>query len=119
MAIDKQSEQNVLQNLNKFIRKTNGLTHQGILAALLFVQREAVKRTPVDEGVLRKSYYKKLLLTNKNHPAGEIGNTAEYAKVQHENLEYKHTVGEAKFLEKAIVLNTRTILDIITQRLKV
>lgn len=119
MAVDKSSEQKVLENLNKFILNTKGRTQEGIMAALLHIEKAAIAKTPVDTGNLRNSFYRKNLVFKDNFPAGEIGNTAEYALYVHENLESKHPVGEAKFLEKAIVENSRVILDIIVSRIKV
>lgn len=119
MVIDKRSEQKVLENLNKFISATRGRTQAGIMAALLLVQESAISRTPLDTGNLRGSFYKKPLVTTSDKPAGEIGNTAEYAIHVHENLDSRHPIGESKFLEKAILDNTGAILDIIVSRIKV
>ena len=118
MALKKTGEKEVLANLNKFIRSRQGLTRAGLNDAALLIIQEAVPITPKDEGLLRKKFYKKHLIF-KGSPAIEIGNDAEYAAVQHENLEFKHTVGEAKFLEKALVRNVGRIKDIIVRRLKV
>lgn len=119
MVIDRRSEDRVLRNLNQFILATKGRTQAGIQTALSFIENKAVVKTPVDTGNLRNSYYKKALTFKKDFPAGEIGNTAEYALYVHENLESKHTIGEARYLEKAIVENVQTIQNIIASRIKV
>lgn len=118
MAVDKRSVNRVLANLNKTILNINGRTQAGLVNAGLLVVEKAIPLTPKDEGLLRNRYYTRNIV-HKNRPAVEIGNTAEYAMVQHENLEFRHTQGEAKFLEKAITRNASKIVDIISSRLKV
>jgi len=118
MAVKFKGEEKVLKNLNDFIMATKGRTHAGMKDAALFIIENATPITPIEFGNLRKSFYKKPLLL-KGEPALEIGNNAEYAVYVHENMESNHPVGEAKFLEKTIVRNTRTIMDIIASRLKV
>jgi hypothetical protein len=118
MAVNRASEQKVLENLNKSIFQIKGRTQAGIMAALLHIEQAAIAKTPVDTGNLRNSFYRKAL-TFKDFPSGEIGNTAKYALYVHENLKSRHAVGEAKYLENAIIENSRAILDIIISRLKV
>lgn len=67
------------------------------------IMTEARKRTPVDTGALRASG----LVEPPTVSAGKVGVTlgfggpaAPYAVVQHERLDYHHTVGQAKFLEQ-------------------
>jgi len=71
-----------------------------------FVMTNAKERTPVEFGVLKAS--------GQTHPpkvkAGEVsvaltfgGDAREYAIYVHENLHAFHPVGEAKFLERAVL----------------
>lgn len=120
MAIGRvKGEEEVLKNLNRFILATKGRTQQGILRALKFIEPIAVEKTPVDTGALQNSFYTRLLVFRGKFPAGEIGNTSEYAIFVHEDLEARHLNGEAKFLSNAILSNTRTILDIIASHIRV
>jgi len=67
------------------------------------VMTEAKKRTPVDTGALRSSgLVEPPLLTGASVEVsfGFGGPAAPYAVVQHERLDYRHTVGQAKFLEQ-------------------
>lgn len=118
MAIKPKGNDKVLKNLNTWIRNQRGLTVQGIADALSLIQRKAIRKTPIDTGNLRGSFYRE---TGKigTRPVGEIGNNAEYAIYVHENLENHHPKGEAKFLENAILENISDITRIITSRLKV
>jgi hypothetical protein len=117
MAVNQNSVDNVLKNLNETIREIEDKSVIGIKRALMFIEKQAVKRTPVDTGNLRNSFYKKTLKLLGGKPAGEIGNTAEYAIYVHENLESHHRVGEAKFLENAIIENSDRIVKIIAENI--
>jgi hypothetical protein len=67
------------------------------------VMTEAKTRAPIDTGVLRASGY--VTIPSATNPKVEIGfgGAAEpYALVQHERTEFRHEVGEAKFLQNAI-----------------
>jgi hypothetical protein len=46
-----------------------------------------------------------------------VGYTARYAVYQHENLQYNHTVGEAKFLEKPVRMEAHRLTDEFRTRL--
>ena len=119
MAVKPKGQDKVFAALNKSIQGIRGRTHTGIMRAVNKVKTDAIKKTPVDTGNLRGSFYTKPLVFKKDYPAGEIGNTAEYAVYVHENLESNHPVGEAMYLGKAIVENKNEILRLITQDLKV
>lgn len=66
---------------------------------------EVKRRTPVDRGPLRASEH----VTPPEIRGREIeaaivagGPSAPYARSQHENLTYRHTVGQAKFIESVM-----------------
>lgn len=93
----------------------------------LIVQKESMKRTPVDVttkgggGTLRDShetsmpYYKGKLL-NVDIKVG--GPAADYAVVQHEDLTFKHKVGQAKFLESVILEAAPNMLERVGRRMR-
>ena len=63
------------------------------------VEAETKRRTPVDTGRLRTS------IQSREFPSaleGEVGTRVVYAIIQHENLHFRHRVGEAKFMENAV-----------------
>jgi hypothetical protein len=69
------------------------------------IMTEAKKRTPVDDGFLRNSGYVTLPTRRGGDTfveAGFGGAAKTYAVKQHEELSYRHEVGEAKYLENAI-----------------
>ena len=75
------------EELNRAVKKT-----------ALLVSGEAKRRTPVDTGRLKTSIKSK---TSKRELAGEVFTEVRYAIPVHENLRARHTVGEAKYLERA------------------
>lgn len=79
-------------------------TAAAVYVAANVVMTNAKQRAPIDTGVLRASGYVTLPVPSKN-PKVEVGfggAAAPYALAQHEHTEFKHEVGEAKYLEKAI-----------------
>lgn len=108
-------EAEILANLEKAILGINKSANRGVTKALEFVKVKAIPKTPLDEGPLRASYFVKV---GKRWTSGVIVNTAPYALEQHENLEYFHPHGEAKFLERAVMQNLPAIGNIITGEMK-
>lgn len=49
---------------------------------------------------------------------GYGGEAAPYARVQHERLDYNHTVGQAKYLEQPLTQMAPSMPDAIARRLK-
>jgi hypothetical protein len=71
----------------------------------LYIQRNSMRRTPVDTGALRASHE----TTEPTFKGGEIevaiqvgGPAAPYGFIIHERLDLNHRVGEAKFLERSV-----------------
>jgi len=78
-------------------------TARALYAAGNAVMTDAKQRAPIDTGVLRASGY--VTLPDPQSPRVEVGfggAAAQYALIQHERTEFRHEVGEAKFLENAI-----------------
>jgi hypothetical protein len=76
---------------------------KALLAAGEIVVAAAKKRTPVDTGALRANV--NMTPYNITSEGGNlnIAYLQEYAPYVHERLELRHRVGEAKFLENAIM----------------
>lgn len=130
----------VQRNLAKAIEGVIVNNAEGIALAGKFVEGEAKKLTPVDEGTLRLSAFSKSVGTKEN-PAVVIGNTAEYAAAVHEapmtlkgqpRSNFGKTGGgesfgggsgkgnywdggENKFLEKAVINNLSKIVNLIAK----
>lgn len=104
---------NIMAKTNIEIMKIKTRTTRGITKALLKIKRESIKMTPVNTGNLRGSCYTDTFRTFKG-PIGEIGYTAYYAPYVHEtNRAYRAKGTSWKFLEKALMQNKKTIINII------
>lgn len=76
------------------------------------IMAEAKMITPVDLGVLRDSGHvlpPKITAKEVEITAGFGGAASDYAVVQHERLDYNHTVGGPKFLERPFLAHMPTI----------
>lgn len=111
----------------------------GLFEAGSIIQGDAMEKTPVDTGNLRASAFTiTASLTNTGNTAaptvearqlakttptevtavvGFGGPSAPYALVQHERTDLKHTVGEAKFLHKAVQQNASKVPVIVGKHL--
>lgn len=77
----------------------------GLYQAAEQVRGNSMERAPVDFGALKGSHYVTLPEIDGDKVSvivGAGGPAKDYAIVQHENLTFRHEVGEAKFLEKAV-----------------
>ncbi len=64
--------------------------------------RDAIPRTPSEEGELVDSAFVSLPIKTPRGTVVVFGYGAEHAIFVHERTDVQHTVGESKFLEKAI-----------------
>lgn len=108
------------------IKKVKRYTAKAMTDVTLDLLGKAVERAPVDTGDLRGSGYANInnttvakgtkdgvtligsaLATDSDEVVGEVGFTAEYALVQHEDLSFNHPQGgQAKYLEQPFDRNT-------------
>ena len=79
-----------------------------LTTAMEHIRQVAVSRTPIEEGTLRRSATVKVQGLNAS-----IRYDGPYARYQHEKLELRHEVGQAKFLESALFSESKTALNII------
>lgn len=78
---------------------------RGAVAKALFeeasnIHRESQRLVPVDTGVLRSTGIVEVNAEGLNFKISYGGPAAPYAARQHEDLSYKHTTGQAKYLEE-------------------
>lgn len=97
-----------LADMKAAMRRGEKLFRQGVAAGIYAlgneVMTDAKKRSPVDLGTMRGSGY----VTEPKDDGKTIelelgfgGPASDYVVRQHEDLGLRHTVGEAKFLERA------------------
>lgn len=100
------------KSLKKYPEISAPKIQDAISKSVFQVKREAVPRTPVDEGRLKAGYREKFgILT------GTLRNPVEYAFKQHEG-NFRHTVGERKFMEKGLTRSLGRINSFFEQALE-
>ena len=118
MAVNKQSLNSVVTNLNNAIRNIEGDIGKGVRAATLFIEGESNETVPHDKGVLINSSFSGY---DPQAKRGRVGYTAKYAPYVHEmpaSFNFTKPGTGPKFLQKAIANNRDTILNIIASRVK-
>jgi hypothetical protein len=103
-----------LTGIEKALKDASERVPNSLKAALFHegqrVRAISVSKTPLDLGILRGSAYVSRPVDLPSGPAVEVGYAGDadaYAVVQHERTDFKHRVGEAKFLEKALAENAQ------------
>ena len=97
-------------------QKGSGFRPKGVDSTKFTTEAEGTKvRKDTDDlkGVVKESLNSSIL-----KPEVGVGFGAAYAIFVHEDLEANHTVGEAKFLEKAIKDNVVQILRIVAEEVR-
>lgn len=83
-------------NSSGAIRAVTRATRKSTIDLMEEVKKRAVEYCPLDKGDLRASarveYYSSSTVCYFDEP---------YALIQHENLNFKHKIGQAKYLERA------------------
>jgi hypothetical protein len=97
---------NFKKQLEELLRKKLEESKKALYIEALKIMAVSIMRTPVDTGALRASHSVSRPETNGDDTSVTIsvgGPSAPYAIYVHENLEAHHPVGQAKFLESAIL----------------
>ncbi|MEF2919318.1 MAG: hypothetical protein U0O22_02480 [Acutalibacteraceae bacterium] len=130
----KTAEQNLQEEINKLTEKGG----KGLLDALFYVGAESQKRAPKDNGDLRGSLQvelgEKLYAQGVNDKGnnyveivgkipeqlkeGKVSFNTEYAATQHEQINYHHENGQAKYLESVLIESQERILNCIAGKIK-
>jgi len=96
---------NAYGNVGKIVRKEMS---DALNKSAAVVERSAKRKTPVDQGHLRRSIQKGHKARSGDKQVS-VGSNVKYALSQHENLHFRHTTGEAKFLDNALRQNESRI----------
>lgn len=105
----KQVEAELRRHLSAVQRAAEAALYQGGS----IIMTEAKQRAPLDVGTLRNSGYVTLPRTDSEGTFVEVGfggAAKAYAVRQHEELSYRHDVGEAKYLERAINATEKEVM---------
>lgn len=91
------------RELKRIAKAAPGALARGLYQMGVEVQAEAVRRAPVETGILRTSGYVAPPEQEDGEPSVEVGFGTVYAAVQHEGVDFEHPRGgEAKYLENAV-----------------
>ncbi len=116
MKVTTTGQQKIRENILRL-----GKAYPAAMAAALYklgvtILAEAVRRAPVEYGVLRSSAYASPPQGEGVKANVEIGFGTVYAVPQHERMDYRHPKGgEAKYLEKAIQQFAPTSLQLLAK----
>ena len=91
--------------LNALLNRMSDISEEGLNDVVLDLKGKSQRVAPLEEGDLRGNATAEVKKTN-NGFVGEVGFGEEYALRQHENLNYHHNEGQAKYLEGPLVENT-------------
>jgi Bacteriophage HK97-gp10, putative tail-component len=91
----------VKANLSKFCKMAPKAAAAALYQIGLRIEADAKRRTPVDTGRLRNTAFTSPPTVVNGEVMVIVGFGTNYAIYVHENLAAHHTVGEAKFLERA------------------
>lgn len=90
---------------------------EAVQMAMEHVKEVSVELTPIEEGTLRRSA-KAGVEVNGEEVVGYVHYDGPYARYQHEKMELRHKVGQAKFLETAMFTQSDEALKIIAAQLR-
>jgi len=93
----------VMERLDYYSKRCPEAVIAGLMELGERVAADAVERTPVDSGRLRSTAYVAPPEMGGRGRSVEVGFGTDYAVHVHENTSARHAVGEAKFLEKAVL----------------
>lgn len=122
VEFDLKGTEEVLAKLAKLAREAPFVSAQALrIEAEVIMTRSKAEFVPVDLGTLRSSGR---VRQSKFRPGGDIevelsfgGAAAPYALIQHEELRFRHKVGEAKYLEKPVMAAIPGMNDRLAKRI--
>ena len=91
---------------------------KGVMLSLPGIKLRSQELTPVDEGLLKASHYSDIQEVSKKKVVGVVGATQDYAIYVHEDLQARHTTGQAKFLTTALKEREQKTIQIIKASIK-
>lgn len=102
-------------NGHKLTARLKAAGRRGTRAAGTRLRALALPLTPLDRGPLRKAASVKGV---NQEPVALVVFDSPYAVRQHEELDYNHTVGQAKYLEQPLNQHRNELMGIIAQHMR-
>lgn len=112
-----------IANIDRFKRAVPQAVWSAYIVEAEELLTESKRECPVDTGNLRASGHADYGLapssvSDINIKVGYGGPAAAYALIQHENLEFNHTVGKAKYLEDPFNRRKKGMFERVAKRVR-
>ena len=93
----------------------DGSVRESLLGVCGDLKGKAQRLAPYRHGGLRGSAFYETSIDAAGHIQGTVGFTMPYAARQHEEMDYRHTDGQAKYLEQPLKENSAQYVDSIAE----
>lgn len=122
-ATSQKSVQDARKNLTNFLRQLDTVPIDELEKSAKRIKVEAIAKVPYKTGKLERSIYVRVS-KDKKRPGIVAGASARskdgynYAGIQHENVNYHHTKGQAHFISEPFNAEVKRLVQRIRRRLK-
>lgn len=120
IVIEVKGADELIKNLFRVMREFPKVAAQALYEEAQVEAAESKRRTPIETGALRASTHVTKPEIDSDGIEVKIkvgGPSAPYALRQHEDLEYHHDVGQAKFLESTILESAPHMVKRVARRI--
>lgn len=123
-ATSQKSVQDARQKLTKFLKKLDTVPTEELEKSAQRIKTDAIAKVPYRTGKLERSIYCRVA-KDKRRPGLVAGASARssggynYAGIQHENVYYQHTKGQAHFISEPFNAEVKRLKQRIRRRLKI
>lgn len=115
IEVTKESITEVRDGLRALARASLAATLEGMLIEAQKIEAAAAEQVPVDTGRLRSTHS---VTADPSRTGWVIGFGTDYAIYVHEDMEARHPVGNAKFLERPFVSALSGMLERVTSHVR-
>ena len=122
-ATSRKSVQDARKNLTDFLKKLDTVPAEELEKSAQRIKAEAIAKVPYKTGKLERAIYVRVA-KDKKRPGIVAGASARstsgynYAGIQHENVDYQHTKGQAHFISEPFNAEVKRLKQRIKRRLK-
>ena len=122
-ATSQKSVQDARKNLTAFLKQLDTVPREELEKSAQHIKSEAIAKVPYKTGKLERAIYVRVA-KDKKRPGIVAGASARskdgynYAGIQHENENYRHTKGQAHFISEPFNAEVKRLKRRIQRRLK-
>lgn len=122
-ATSTKSVQGARKNLTRFLKDLEKIPIEELEVSAQRIKAEAITKVPYKTGKLERAIYVRVS-KDKRRPGLVAGASArsktgyDYAGIQHENVNYQHTKGQAHFISEPFNAEVKRLKRRIRRRLK-